>query len=906
MVFLTIILTLIGAIVGAALLRPDEAGLLFGGISGFLVGYVLQLTARLGQAEKRLAQLERQPPARVTAEDAPKVQQQTAPVAATMPVEEDERTSKAEVVVDAPVPKEEPSSAHSLPVMELPDIDIAPARENTLLKSITGFFTDGNLVVRGGIVVLFFGVAFLVKYAAEHSMFPIELRLAGAALGALALIVGGWRLRQKRSGYALLLQGGGIGIFYITVFGAAKLYHLLPMGMAFGLMVAIVVLSSALALLQDSRSLAAFGLSGGFLAPILTSTGGGSHVMLFSYYALLNMGILGIAWFKAWRELNLLGFAFTFIIGAAWGVKFYVPEQFATTEPFLILFFLFYVAIAVLFALRSPLQLRGYVDGSLVFGVPVIGFAMQAGLVKNMEYGLAWSAMALALFYIVLASALWRRRIDGMRMLTEAFLALGVVFATMTIPLALDGRWTAAAWALEGAGMLWIGVRQQRLIPRLFGLLLQLGAGVSFMLVVQRATGEMPVLNGVCLGSVLIALAGLFSSFTLQRNAERLREEEGQIHWFMLGWGVLWWLGAGMHEIERFIGWEHRLNVILLFIALSAGLLLWLWRRLDWRALRYPLSLLLPGMVLLSLNIFSGPHTDHFFADWGALPWLVAFAVLYRTLWRIEDAFSNKLMRFGHSATLWLLVGILTWEGQWLVIDLLEYRGVWDFVIWALLPAAVMLLLLGPAQRLVWPMRRFAATYQGEALLPVALLLLLWCLVAAGSSGDPWPLPYLPLLNPLELSQMFVLLVLLRWGWHNRGDEVMRGYGFTLRMVWIVIGLAAFVLLNEVVAHTVHHWGGVAYHAHSLFASMLFQASIAVVWTLAALSVTVLATRRGLRVLWFSGAGLLAATVVKLFLIDLSRSDTMERIISFIAVGLLMLLIGYFSPLPPKRTEEAV
>jgi uncharacterized membrane protein len=133
----------------------------------------------------------------------------------------------------------------------------------------------------------------------------------------------------------------------------------------------------------------------------------------------------------------------------------------------------------------------------------------------------------------------------------------------------------------------------------------------------------------------------------------------------------------------------------------------------------------------------------------------------------------------------------------------------------------------------------------------------------------------------------------------------MMGYGLNLRMAWIALGLASFVLLNEVVAHTVHHWGGVAYHSHSLFASMLFQSAISVVWTLAAMTVTVLATRRGLRVLWFSGAGLLAATVVKLFLIDLSRSDTMERIVSFIVVGLLMLMIGYFSPLPPKQQEQS-
>jgi len=727
-VFVAIILTLLGAIIGMARLRPDEAGLIFGGLSGFVLGYVLLISERLKQAEAALARLEQRLGRNES--DVVPVEQQRAEERA--PEVEEEEEGQAEAAA-AWWPEEQPSPVQSVPVMELPDIDIAePARGHSLFDTFLRFFTDGNVVVRVGIVVLFFGVAFLVKYAAEHSMFPIELRLAGAAFGALLLIGAGWRLRQRRTVYALLLQGGGIGIFYITVFGAAKLYHLLPMGMAFGLMVAIVALSSALALLQDSRSLAAFGLSGGFLAPVLTSTGGGSHVMLFSYYALLNAGILGIAWFKAWRELNLLGFAFTFVIGSLWGLRYYVPQHFATTEPFLILFFLFYVAIAVLFALRSPLKLRGYVDASLVFGVPVVGFALQAGLVRDFEYGMAWSSLALALFYIILASALWRRRIDGMRLLTEAFLALGVAFATLTIPLALDGRWTAAAWALEGAAMLWIGIRQQRLLPRIAGLLLQLGAGFSFMLVVGRETGSMPVLNGICLGSVLIALAGLFSSFFLQRYTERLREQEQPLHWLMLGWGLLWWLGAGMHEIDRFVPWAHRFNTTLLFITVTAAALLWLWRRYDWRNLRYPLLLLLPGMALLSLNVFLGSLSRHFFADWGVLPWLLAFAVQYRILWRMEVVFSDKPLRFGHSATLWLLLAILGWEGYWLVGQLLAGHGVWAYVSNALIPAVAILIVLGPAQRLAWPMRRFATTYQGEALLPVAVLLWLWVLLAAG------------------------------------------------------------------------------------------------------------------------------------------------------------------------------
>jgi len=906
---LAFFLALFGAIVGAVTF--ELGGLLLGALLGFLAGRSFDLGRRLKKAERLLAQLERRLSADAPASSAGS--ERKGPTTAAAPaagsgVAAAEGPTAAELHVEAAATAQRraraaPAAATSPMEFELPDFE-EPRRPNPLWEAVSRFFTDGNVVVRVGIVVLFFGVAFLVKYAAERDLLPIELRLAGAALGGIGLIALGWWLRERRTAYALLVQGGGIGIFYITVFGAAKLYHLIPMGMAFALMVAIVALSAALALLQDSRNLAAFGISGGFLAPVLTSTGGGDHVMLFSYYALLNAGILGIAWFRAWRELNLLGFAFTFVIGTVWGAQYYRPQHFNTTEPFLILFFLFYVAIAVLFALRQPLRLKGYVDGTLVFGVPVVGFALQAALVKEMEYGMAFSALALAALYILLAGALWRRRIEGMRLLTEAFLALGIVFATLAIPLALDGRWTASAWALEGAAMLWVGVRQSRLLPRISGLLLQLGAGLSFMLVIGSTSGKLPLFNGACLGALLIALAGLFSSYTLQRHREGLRQGEADLHIAALVWGLMWWFFTGLREIDRFVAWDHQFNASLLFITLSAAALLWLWRRLAWPVLRYPLLVLLPAAALLALNILEAPGSTHFFARWGALPWLLLFAVQYRLLWRMEQVMSDRLLRFGHCATLWLALAILVQEAHWWVDKALQGQGVWAFASLALVPAAVVLLLLRRGERLRWPVARWLATYQGEALLPVIAAMLGWSLLAVLSKGDPWPLPYLPLFNPLELSQLLVLVVVAGWSWHNR-ERLALWLAEQAALPWYALAVAAFALLNEAVAHAVHYWGGVPYRIESLHRSVLFQTSISVVWTLSALLITILATRRLNRALWFTGAGLLALVVLKLFFIDLAKTGTVERIVSFIAVGGLMLVIGYFSPLPPKQREES-
>lgn len=135
-----------------------------------------------------------------------------------------------------------------------------PAPPSPLVSAVHGYLTGGNTLVRVGVIVLFFGVAFLLRYVAEHSRLSIELRLSGVALGAIGLLVLGWRLRRRRAGYAFALQGGAVGILYLTVFAALRLYALLPPTLAFTVLVLIAALSAVLAVLQDSQGFALLGV----------------------------------------------------------------------------------------------------------------------------------------------------------------------------------------------------------------------------------------------------------------------------------------------------------------------------------------------------------------------------------------------------------------------------------------------------------------------------------------------------------------------------------------------------------------------------------------------------------------------------------------------------------------------
>ena len=766
----------------------------------------------------------------------------------------------------------------------------------------------GNTLVRVGIVILFIGMAFLVKYAAEHAHFPIELRLASVAAGAIAMLIIGWRLRETKPGYALSMQGGGVGLLYLTVFAAMRLYSLLPPTLAFGLLVGIVVASVLLAVRQDAIALAMAATAGGFLAPILTSTGQGNHVMLFSYYVVLNLGVFAIAWTKAWRPLNLLGFVFTFVIGALWGWKNYGPEHFSTTEPFLAIFFLLYLGIALLYALRRSLVVNDYVDGMLVFGTPIAGFGLQSQLMKETEYGLALSALALGMLYILLASALWKRRERGMLLLVESYLALGVAFATLALPLALDGRWTSAAWAMEGAAVLWVGSRQERKLAQWFGALLQFAAGVAFFYdgnaLVAATT---PVFNASCLGAALVAASGTFCAYRVRTHGKSFAELAVPVSGFLFFWGWAWWVGKGLHEIDLFVHAPFIASAMLGFVAATAAGYAILHARLNWPITLVPQCLLLPGMIVLALRTVV--VSAHPFANYGWAAWPVSFAVLLWILRRHEDELPKAVASLMHVFGLWLVTALACWEVAYWFDEAAggdEHTGglSWRYVAWAVVPGLVLAGIARFCERIGWPIAKRMEVYVQVAATPIAAYLFGWIFFSnAMSDGNAAPLPYVPILNPIDVAIMLILLSLAAW--YHKLRALNLAQNLSPEGANAIIGIGAFAWVNGTLLRTIHHWAGVPYNREAMFHSMLAQTSISVFWTLIGCGLMLFATRRALRPLWMVGAGLLGVVVLKLFVVDLSNVSGIERIVSFIGVGVLLLAIGYFSPVPPSHPQRA-
>ncbi|MFD2498963.1 DUF2339 domain-containing protein [Rhizorhabdus histidinilytica] len=374
----------------------------------------------------------------------------------------------------------------------------------------------GNTIVRAGLVVLFIGLAFLARWAAGAGLLPIEVRLALVAAAGIALLAVGFNRRIARPGFALALQGGGVAILYLTIFAAAALYPILPLPGAFVLMVLVCAAAVALALLQDAQGLAAAAFAGGYAVPLLLGGDGGPVAVMFGYHLLLNFGVLALAWKKAWRSINLIGFAATFGVAVLWGATSYQPQDYAVAQSFLIVSVLIYLAIAILYARNSESRVGRFVDSSLLFGTALAGFGLEAGLVAAFDYGAAFAALGFAALYLVLAVAVRRRGDDGYRLLAETMLAVGVGFVTLAIPLALGARWTGSAWALEGAGAFWVGMRQARWMPRAFGLLLQGVAALMFLALLDSGPQALPIVNPVFLTGLLAALPVLLTAWWLR------------------------------------------------------------------------------------------------------------------------------------------------------------------------------------------------------------------------------------------------------------------------------------------------------------------------------------------------------------------------------------------------------
>jgi uncharacterized membrane protein len=1053
----------------------------------------------------------------------------------------------------APVPTRERPAQEATPAAQAPGRP-PPAEPSWLVELVKRWIFGGNPLVKIGVLILFLGLGFLLRYVAEHTVVPIGLRYAGVAATGICLLLFGWRWRERKDNYGVILQGAGVGVMYLTTLAAMRLHPLIPPEFGFAILLAVAALSALLAILQDAIALAIAGTLFGFAAPVLASTGVPHHAVFFTYLTLLNLGIAAIAWRKAWRELNLIGFACTFFLAGSWGRKYWQPELLPTVEPFLLLFFVLYVLITFLFARRTLAQAPqehgddferhvrdsvphvSYVDGMLAFGVPFATFGLQYLVLRHIAYAPAFASLGFGLVYVALAALLFRK--TGMRyaLLNETMIALAVIFGSLAIPLGLEQKWTAAAWAVEAAGVYWVGIRQHRVHARMFAMLLLFGSALNFVATLRVAQGG-AVLDGSLLGCAMLAIA-IWWTWSLLRSApeeqvhgferalapwltafgafftallpfllwpmqwaatalailgaagvsaaQRLKERaltlwsclyqgvagvlfmttlraasggsvlgsgwsgllatslvgasmlvgawamsrrepaqaddrpapsldavsslgmlaglvfinlaplfvlpwrlaamvwpltglatlwwavrarhraatvfalvlqavagaahvgdrvfrfehdgtldvtafwhsgflgpvliacaalvcarllhrrddpvERPLGWVALGWGGAWWAFGWTDELVRIMQPDDARAAL---AAVAMGTVL-LWseaaRRLAWRQIGQATLAYVPVLTALAASDWIVPQASpHPLAGWGALAWPLALAVHFLLLRRQEAWVERRVGDLAHIGGAGLFVVLGAVELHWRFLQWTSADTAWPLLGWMIVPVLYLWMLTSMRMRLRtrWPVADHLDAYTIVSVVPMAIYLLAWVWVAnVVSDGNAAPLPYLPIVNPLELAQAAVLVAFVGWWWSLRAHPALADRG---ALIAGAAGASAFAVVTGSVARACHHWGDVPWHIPALLDSSLFQTSLSIVWSVLGIGVMIAGNRLQRRRVWIAGAVLMAVVVAKLFLVELADRGSLTRIVSFIVVGLLLLLVGYFAPLPPRR-----
>jgi uncharacterized membrane protein len=182
-----------------------------------------------------------------------------------------------------------------------------------------------------GGLALFIGIVLFVKYAFEQDLVPPGVRTVTGAIIGLALALIGARLRESER-YRVLahtLAATGVLILYGVSFAGHMLYDLYNQGSAFAMAATITAGAFFLAVRMEARAVAVLGMLGGFLAPVLLSTGVDKPLALFGYIAALDAGILALVHIRDWRRLTALAAGGTGIMVLGWLLKFWTKSEYA-------------------------------------------------------------------------------------------------------------------------------------------------------------------------------------------------------------------------------------------------------------------------------------------------------------------------------------------------------------------------------------------------------------------------------------------------------------------------------------------------------------------------------------------------------------------------------------------------
>ncbi len=919
----------------------------------------------------------------------------------------------------------------------------------SLIGSAIEWLTTGNPLLKVGIGILFLGLAFLLRFASDYIDPPLWLRYLSVGVSGLVATGAGLYLTNKRREYGLTLQGFGLAVMYLTTLAALKLPHLIGPSTAFVIMLVVMVAKIVLALRQDAKLLAQIAVIGALAVPILTSSGQGNHILLFTYLAVINTSIAIIATHKAWRSLNVIGLMGTFFIAFLWRTN----ADFSKDSSASLIFGLYHVAlyayIVYRYAQSQLLALSdhgetdddtlpnnatlsqilthyirfgsqvGVLDAGVLFASAFMGFVFLYPIIAiHSGKSTLWLALAFALIYLVFA--LLAKRLSDV--VAHAFWLLVGLFVTLGIGLGFDDRLATGLWALQ-AGLVYVfGVKGRLPQVRAFALAVFLFASLKHFTTYHVAEYDAWFITGDFYGTLWLSVAGLAMYglgywFNKQSNQDDEQDEAQNtqlaqweryaryallsltiIHGFalptlvlspvmsvwasmvMLGAYMVWqyrhdnkvgvafapvvamWLSIQVNRLDNYyfaydnagrgIFASHEMLVGLLLLAFAFILehAPWRYRSIfkpsnHWQSspsLLFSLPVLFASLILMFNGVYHAMYTfdnGHVTIGWA---WLLMWAICLGAIslanrvtgryWQVLAASSLVFapcmaflliaMSLFYSVDLSLVVVAVASLALSLVI--LAYQRLSETALNILhginlsliATTAGVLCLLSPFDwlvhlwvlpvLLVWAVcvksalpwtGRFVGAYREFGAWLCLVLSALWTGYVA--IKEPMMLgTRLPLINAVDV--LYVGLGVLAYV----GVRELYEQGRAWRVFCGIAGAMMFVAISSMVVRTWYFYGGVAWDWQGLFGDFGLQASLSLTWSSVAIAGMVLSARWQWRTLWLVSASLMGVVVVKLFVVELGNSGGVARIVSFIGVGLLLLLVGWFAPAPPKQVSD--
>jgi uncharacterized membrane protein len=330
----------------------------------------------------------------------------------------------------------------------------------------------GRWLNYAGVLAVLCAVAFFLKYAFDNNWVGPHGRIAiGLLFGASLLI---WSDRLLSKGYRYFSEGiAGLGaaVLYLSLWGGWHYYRLFEQSVAFGAMIVVTAAMIVIAVGRNSQRIAVMALIGGFLTPQLLSTGKNAEITLFTYVLVLVLGLVILQRVRKWEWLAPLAFVGTQIYFWGWFGEFYRDNALGITLLFATLFFIAFAALPVV---RS--REAGGLSPEEVVIVPANALIYLIALHQMLWPGYRWTitfaVLALTAAHLVVLRALPSPRDKVPPTARLLFAGLALMYATLAIPLRLDGKWITVALTIEGAILIWSGFRTRLWYLRASGLLL--------------------------------------------------------------------------------------------------------------------------------------------------------------------------------------------------------------------------------------------------------------------------------------------------------------------------------------------------------------------------------------------------------------------------------------------------